>query len=126
VETLIQTIKNFIWPPVQMNEKEQLINDIFKLLLNHPQTECITAPISAIYYISNERLQYWVKVWDEGVTLTNHKFSFTHDTRNHRFQREIIAMVQDFMEKDRAEFEKTVFQNEVDMLKEIRQNIYYS
>lgn len=126
METLIQTIKNFIWPPVQMNEKEQLINDIFELLLNHPQTECITAPISAIYYISNEKLQYWVKVWDEGVTLTNHKFSFTHDTRNHRFQREIIGMVQDFMEKDRAEFEKTVFQNEVDMLKEIKQNIYYS
>ena len=126
METLIKTIKDFIWSPIKMNEKEQLINDIFKLLLNHPQTECITAPISAIYYISNEKLQYWVKVWDEGVTLTNHKFSFTHDTRNHRFQREIIAMVQDFMEKDRAEFEKTVFQNEVDMLKEIKQNIYYS
>lgn len=125
VETLLKLIKNFIWPSVQMNEKEHLIYDIFKLLLKHPHTECITAPISAIYYISNERLQYWVKVWDEGVTITNHKFSFTHDTRNHRFQREIISMVQDFMETDRAEFERTVFQNEIEMLKEIKQNIYY-
>lgn len=126
MENLINRISDFIWPPVRMNEKEQLIHDIFKLLLKHPDTECITAPISAIYYISNERLQYWVKVWDEGVTLTNHRFSFTHDTRNHRFQKEIIAMVQDFMETDRAEFEKTVFQNEIELLKDIKQNIYYS
>ena len=126
MENLINRISDFIWPPVRMNEKEQLIHDIFKLLLNHPNTECITAPISAIYYISNEKLQYWVKVWDEGVTLTNHRFSFTHDTRNHRFQKEIIAMVQDFMETDRAEFEKTIFQNEIELLKDIKQNIYYS
>lgn len=126
LENLIQKIKEFIWPSIRMNDKEQLLYDIFKLLLNRSDTECITAPISAVYYISNQKLQYWVKVWDEGVTITNHKFSFSHDTTNHRFQREIIAMVQEFMEKDRAQFEKTVFQNEVDMLKEIKQNIYYS
>ena len=126
MDNLINKISDFLWPPLNLNEKEQLIFDIFSLLLKHPDTECITAPISAIYYISNEKLQYWIKVWDEGVTLTNHKFSFTHDTRNHRFQKIIISMVQDFMEADRAEFERTVFQNEVEMLKEIKQNIYYS
>lgn len=123
---VILKFKSFIFPPLVLNGKEQLLYDVFKLLLSHKRTECITAPISEFYYVSNTDLQYYAKVWDEGITLTNHKFSFHHYTTNHRFQREIISMVRDFMEKDRAEFERTVFQNEVGMLKDIKESIAYS
>lgn len=125
MEKLIRVIKKFIFPPYFFNDKECLIIDIIGSMLKDSQTECITAPVSGIYYVSNQKFQYWIKVWDEGLTLTNHRFSYVH-SGNHKFQTIIIKMVQEFMEKDRARFEKEVFQNEIELLKQIKENIIYS
>lgn len=121
---LISQIKKFIWPAYQMSEKERLLYDIIRMILRDDQTECITAPVSGIYYVSNEKYQYWIRVWDEGCTITNHKFSYSH-TGTHRFQRILIEILHEFMEKDRAAFEKQIFTNEVELLKQIRENVSY-
>lgn len=127
VQSLHTKIYSFIFKPYLPNEKEQLILDIVSLLLfSRPDTtECITAPVSGIYYVSNEKLGYWAKVSDDSITLTNHKFSFNHEG-NFKFQKMIIEMIHTFMENDRALFEQTVFQNEVEMLKNIKEKILYS
>ena len=121
---LINQIKKFIWPAYQMSEKERLLYDILKMILRDDRTECITAPVSGIYYVSNERYQYWIRVWDEGCTITNHKFSYSHPG-THRFQRILIDILHEFMEKDRAAFETQIFTNEVELLKQIRENVSY-
>jgi hypothetical protein len=124
VENLIRIIKRFIWPQYQMSEKESLLYDIIRKLLQDDNTECITAPLTGTYYISNHKYQYWIKVWDEGCTLTNHKFSYSQHG-NIKYQRIIIDIIQQFMEKDRAEFESQVFTNEVELLKQIKENVSY-
>ncbi len=126
LEIIHNKIQNFVTPRYVPNEKEQLLLEIFSLLLYSRlnETECITAPVSGIYYVTNEKLGYWAKVWDEGITLTNHRFSFNH-VGNYKFQKIIIEMIQEFMEMDRAQFERTVFQNEVEMLKEIKEKVLY-
>jgi hypothetical protein len=126
VDAIHIKIHNFIFPPYKPNEKEQLLLEIFSLLLysRWHETECITAPVSGIYYVTNEKLGYWAKVSDDSITLTNHKFSFNHQG-NFKFQKMIIEMIQEFMEIDRAQFESTVFQNEVEMLKEIKEKVLY-
>ncbi len=124
MESLTRIIKRFIWPQYQMSEKESLLYDIIKRLLQDEHTECITAPVSGIYYISNQKCQYWIKVWDEGCALTNHKFSYSH-SGNFKFQRMLIEIIHQFMENDRAEFENRVFTNELELLKQIKENVSY-
>lgn len=124
MENLISKIKRFIFPPYQMSETESLLYEIIKTLLRDSKTECITAPVSGIYYVSNERYQYWIKISDDGCTLTNHKFAYSHKS-DHRYQQIIIKLLHEFMEIDRAQFERQIFTNEVELLKQIRENISY-
>jgi len=121
----MQSFKQLISPEYVKNEKEQLLEEILNLLLfSYSDTECITAPVSGVYYISNSKLGYWMKVWDEGVTLTNHKFSYSH-AGNLKFQKMLIETIHQFMENDRAQFEQTVFQNEIELLKQIKEKVTY-
>jgi hypothetical protein len=132
----METIKNylsslrlkflkFILPEYKCDPKEQLLEEILSLLLfSDSNTECITAPVSGIYYISNPKLGYWMRVWDDGVTITNHTFSYSH-SGNYKYQKRLIEKIHVFMENDRALFEQTVFTNEVELLKQIKEKIIY-
>lgn len=124
ISNFLDSVRRLVMPVYQMGEKEKLLYDIISKLLRDDHTECITAPISGIYYVSNEKYQYWIRVWDEGCTITNHKFSYSH-SGDQRFQRILINLLHDFMEKDRAQFEKQIFTNEVELLKQIKENVSY-
>ena len=78
--------------------------------------------ISGKYYISNKRLGYYVKVGDTSVTITNHKFTYVAQSPL-PFNDYVINVVRDYIEKDREEFEKKVFQNELELLKNIKSSI---
>ncbi len=80
------------------------------------------APLSGRYYIINKRLEYWVRLWDDGITITNHKFTFSN-TSLQSFQAIVIKIVEKAIEKSRDEFETAVFQNEVELLENIVVNI---
>jgi hypothetical protein len=99
-----------------------LVIDIIGLLFGDDDTECITAPISGKYYISNKKLGYWVRVGDSSVTITNHKFTYVAQSPI-AFNDYVINVVRDYIEKDREEFEKKVFQNELELLKNIKSSI---
>ena len=58
------------------NEKEKLILDVVNNLCEHPDTDILMAPLSSRYYLINKKLEYWVRVYDNGITITNHKFTF--------------------------------------------------
>ena len=53
---IIKTLRDTILPRFKPQEHEQLIIDIIGLLFQDDDTECITAPISGKYYISNKLL----------------------------------------------------------------------
>jgi hypothetical protein len=119
---LFKSIREKIIPSFKPAEHEQLVIDIIGLLFGDDDTECITAPISGKYYISNKKLGYWVRVGDSSITITNHKFTYVAQSPI-AFNDYVINVVRDYLEKDREEFEKRVFQNELELLKNIKSSI---
>ena len=119
---MIDWLKNKLIPKYKPNEKEQLILDIVTNLCEQSDTDIKMAPISGRYFLVNKRLEYWVRLWEEGITITNHKFTFTN-TSLQSFQSIVINVVETAIEESRDEFETAVFQNEVELLENIITNI---
>ena len=119
---MLNWLKEKIIPKYKPNQKEKLILDIITNLCEHPDTDIKMAPISGRYYMVNKKLEYWVRVWEDGTTITNHKFTFENRGLQ-GFQELIINIVQSAIEKHRSEFEQAVFQNEVELLENINSNI---
>jgi hypothetical protein len=119
---MLNWLKEKMIPKYKPNEKEQLILDVINNLCEQSDTDILMAPLSGRYYIVNKRLEYWVRVYDDGVTITNHKFTFSN-TSLQTFQAIVIKIVENAIEKNRDEFETAVFQNEVELLENIVSNI---
>lgn len=119
---MLKALKQKIWPPYKMNEKETLTYDVIKMLCEQPDTDLKIAPLTGRYFMVNKRLSYWAKVEDFSVSITNHKFTLTN-TINSEYQKKLVEMVNMFIEADRNEFEETIFQNEVELLENILSNI---
>jgi len=119
---MLKLIKNKLFPPYKMNEKEQLTYDVIKMLCDQNDTELKVAPLTGRYFLINKRLSYWAKVEDFSVSITNHKFTLTN-TITSEYQKVLSEMVGEYVEADRNEFEQTIFQNEVELLENILSNI---
>lgn len=119
---LFTYISSKFFPKFKPTQHEQLVIDIIGLLFDQGDTDCITAPISERYYISNKRLGYWLKIGDSSITITNHKFTYVSQSPAN-FNDYVIRVIKEYLERDRQEFEKTVFQNELDLLSNIKTSI---
>ncbi len=119
---MLKLIKNKLFPPYKMNEKEKLTYDVIKMLCEQDDTDLKVAPLTGRYFLINKRLSYWAKVEDFSVSITNHKFTLTN-TITSEYQKVLSEMVGEYVEADRNEFEQTVFQNEVELLENILSNI---
>jgi hypothetical protein len=119
---MINWLKDKLTPKYKLNPKEQLILEIVTHLCEQSDTDIKMAPISGRYFLVNKRLEYWVRLWEDGITITNHKFTFTNSALQ-SFQSKVINIVEATIEKSRDEFEQAVFQNEVDLLENIISNI---
>ena len=119
---VVRTIKEKLNPKYKFNEKEQLILDIVTNLCKQSDTEIKMAPISGRYFLVNKRLEYWLRIGDDGITITNHKFTYSNMSPQ-RFQTIVIEVVEHAIEESRNEFEIAVFQNEVELLENIITNI---
>jgi hypothetical protein len=119
---MLNWIKNKLIPPYKLNPKEQLILDIITSLCGHLDTEIKMAPLTGRYFLVNKKLQYWVRIWEDGMTITNHKFTFSHSSPQ-LFQSKLVRIVEAAIEKSRDEFESAIFQNEVELLQSISDSI---
>lgn len=119
---MLNLIKDKIFPPYKMNEKEKLTYEVIKMLCDQRDTEIKVAPLTGRYFLINKRLSYWAKVEDFSVSITNHKFTLTN-TITSEYQKSLSKMVGEYVEADRNEFEQTIFQNEVELLENILSNI---
>lgn len=122
---MLSWLKDKMIPKYKPNEKEQMILEVVTNLCEHSDTDILMAPISGRYYIVNKRLEYWVRVYDNGITITNHKFTFSN-TSPQMFQDMIIEIVVNAIEKSRDEFEVAVFQNELELLENISASIKHA
>ena len=122
---MLSWLKDTIIPKYKPNEKEKLILEVVSNLCQHPDTDILMAPLSGRYYLINKKLEYWVRVYDNGITITNHKFTFSN-TSPQMFQDMIIELVVHAIEKSRDEFENAVFQNELELLENISASIKHA
>lgn len=100
--------------------EEQKIKDCITNLLKKESTKVIMTPLSKKYFIINEDIGLNVLI-DGGAELVktaNHKFKYGWKFRED-FINQMIDIVIDWIEKDRAKIEKDLFINEVNLLNDI-------
>ena len=119
---MLKLFKKLFIKEYQLDETETLIKDVVKNLLKQKDTEAMTAPISMTYYIRNDRMEYFIKTDGESIMITNHKFTFK-EKMGIKFSEIITNIIKDFMETNRKEFENSVFKNQLELLKNIKESL---
>jgi HKD family nuclease len=57
-------------------QQEQQFIDIVAKLLEHPKTSLKMTPLTDKYFLINEQKHYYVLLKENGIQITNSKFSF--------------------------------------------------
>jgi hypothetical protein len=121
-QTLFSTFLDKLKGKYIPNEKEQRIIDIVEEMCNQSDSDIKMAPLTHRYFIVNKRLEYWIRISEFEVTITNHKFTLNY-SGNAKFHTLLQNTVSNSIEQARNEFEETVFQNEVELLDNIKQSL---
>ena len=121
-ETLFSNLLDRVKGKYVPNEKEQRIIDIVDELCKHSESDIKVAPLTQRYFIVNKTLEYWVRISEFEVTITNHKFTLNYGGTN-KFHTLLADIISNTIEKARNEFEESVFQNEIELLDNIKQSL---
>ena len=103
-------------------QQEQQLIDIINGLLADPKTSIKMTPESHKYYLTNTMKHYYVMVKEQGIQVTNGKFSFAKMLHLKAYSM-IIDNIHTAMEIDRQKFEDTIFQNESKILDSVLYNL---
>jgi len=95
-------------------QEQQFVNIVDKLLA-HPKTSLRMTPLTDKYFLINEQKHYYVLLKENGIQITNSKFSFAKSLHPKAYDI-IISMIHDNMEKSRQTLEDKLFKNETDTL----------
>lgn len=100
--------------------EEQKIKDCITNLLKKENTKVIMTPLSKKYFIINEEIGLNVLIDGDAelVKTANHKFKYGWKFRQ-SFINQMIDIVIEWIENDRAKIEKDLFINEVNLLNDI-------
>jgi hypothetical protein len=122
---MIPNVLNYVMekinPTYELNEKEELILDIVTNLCNQSDTD-FPIPSAGSYYLVNRRIGYWIKISDDGISITNHTFTFM-SVSIFKFKSILITIIEDTIQKNSSKFESDMFENEIALLKNISDNI---
>jgi hypothetical protein len=102
--------------------QEQQFIDIVSKLLEHPKTSLRMTPLTDKYFLINEQKHYYILVQNNGIQLTNTKFSFCKSIHPKAYDM-IIKNIHIHMEVNRQSLEDKLFKNETIMLNTILNNL---
>jgi hypothetical protein len=102
----------FKYTPTQ---QEQQFIDIVTKLLAHPKTSLRMTPLTDKYFLINEQKHYYVLLKENGIQITNSKFSFAKSLHSKAYDM-IIKIIHAHMEENRQILEDKLFVNETNML----------
>lgn len=116
-----ERLRDIFSPGIKLNPQEETIMNIIYKILGAPGTIKMT-PRDGAYYLINTDLHYYVKVGDGIITIVNSVDSIV---------RHCPQMVSEFAQKaisrsvakDVDLIEKTLFHNEMDILKKIENKL---
>jgi hypothetical protein len=115
-------LKKLIIKDYQFDETEKLIKGVVDALIKNSDTTAMVAPVSSTYYLSNDKLQYFLKTDGNSVVLTNHKFTYQQSV-SVKFGEIIVDTIREYIEFNRKQFDKSVFDNQIQLLKNIKENL---
>ena len=96
-------------------QQEQQFIDIVAKLLEHPKTSLKMTPLTDKYFLINEQKHYYVLLKENGIQITNSKFSFAKSLHPKSYDM-IINNIHNHMEENRQTLEDKLFVNETNML----------
>ena len=96
-------------------QQEQQFIDIVTKLLAHPKTSLRMTPLTDKYFLINEQKHYYVLLKENGIQITNSKFSFVKSIHPKTYDM-IISNIHTHMEENRQALEDKLFKNETDTL----------
>ena len=95
--------------------QEQQFIDIVNKLIEHPKTSLKMTPLTDKYFLINEQKHYYVLLKENGIQITNSKFSFAKSLHPKAYDM-IISSIHAHMEENRQILEDKLFVNETNML----------
>jgi hypothetical protein len=119
---IFEKIENFFKRKPQYNDKEVKLLEVVTKMVTSPDVDLLCNPMNNVYYISNEKLHYYMKVTDFEITITNTKFNYSHAYTS-EFGTKVLTIVRDAVNQQVEEFDRKVFVNEVDLLTNIEKSI---
>lgn len=119
---LLNKIVKLFKRPNYWNDKEAKLIEVVTKMIASKDTDIVCNPMSNIYYVSNEKLHYYMKITDFEITITNTKFNYNH-AYNSKFGNELLAIVRDAINLQVDEFDRNVFHSEVNLLTNIEKSI---
>lgn len=102
--------------------QEQQFIDIVNKLLLHPKTSLRMTPLTDKYFLINEQKHYYVLLKENGIQITNSKFSFAKSLHPKAYDM-IINVIHDHLEASRQALEDRLFKNETDTLDAVLNNL---
>lgn len=99
-------------------QQEQQFIDIVTKLLAHPKTSLRMTPLTDKYFLINEQKHYYVLLKQNGIQITNSKFSFAKSLHPKAYDM-IINSINAQMEEDRQVLEDKLFVKETSMLEKV-------
>ena len=111
--------KFFKYTPTQ---QEQQFIDIVSKLLAHPKTSLRMTPLTDKYFLINEQKHYYVLLKENGIQITNSKFSFAKSLHPKAYDM-IINTIHSHIEENRQALEDKLFVNETNMLNTVITNL---
>jgi hypothetical protein len=98
--------------------QEQQFIDIVSKLLTYPKTSLRMTPLTDKYFLINEQKHYYVLLKQNGIQITNSKFSFAKSLHPKAYDM-IINIIHTHMEENRQALEDKLFVNETNMLDKV-------
>jgi hypothetical protein len=102
--------------------QEQQFIDIVDKLLAHPKTSLRMTPLTDKYFLINEQKHYYVLLKQNGIQITNSKFSFAKYLHEKAYDK-IIKNIHTHIEENRQILEDKLFKNETDTLDAVLNNL---
>lgn len=103
---------------VKLTKDELYIRDIIIEYLKDPKVKKEVTPTSNVYYLSNFDENIFIMLTSSDIQITNHSF-FYKKSFSMNFVDRMKKLVDEQIEKEKQEFRKRIFSNEIDLLRGI-------
>lgn len=120
--SIFRKIENFFKKKPQYNDKEAKLIEVVTKMVTSPDIDLVCNPMNNVYYISNEKLHYYMKVTDFEIAITNTKFNYNYAYTS-GFGTILLTIVREAINQQVEEFDRKVFINEVNLLTNIEKSI---